>query len=336
MGECGLDLRINFENPPSPKPETRPKEKGKIIGIIVHKKKKRKTANADAKYLRYLNKYWICELCSFWNPNKSQKCMVCSMLNMNDLHRTKETKIKLNSEPIQAKVTVDLKAATWVDMYKNKAVVATETKAKCVPAPVIKKKNAFGWICNKCTFENKPANQKCVMCSDPKPRKIKNKKRKNEKKEDKDDEKKWSIAGNKECPCGSGRKFKKCCKKLQKHQPQRQSKNYDDYRDEYEHDAADMDMIHRLSEAIERIEHRIDHFKGRKGDKMKIIKELNKARNKRDELHNKMKRDRNEAIKRKNRQNRDREWTNVRVRNGHCDDRPSRINKAVVAKTIAI
>merc|ERR1712154_253046 len=35
--------------------------------------------NENENYAKYLSKYWVCDLCSFWNPNSTIDCMVCSM-----------------------------------------------------------------------------------------------------------------------------------------------------------------------------------------------------------------------------------------------------------------
>merc|ERR1712228_106555 len=93
------------------------------------------------------------------------------------------------------------------------------------------------------------------------------------------------------------------------------------YANDIENDANDMNMINHLNHAIECIEHQIDHFHGKKNDKIKMMKELDKARSKRDELQKKFESDKNKAIKWKNKQNQNRKWEKtthgkqVRVRN---------------------
>merc|ERR1712228_1034018 len=285
--DCGWDLRLNIES------DSKAKMAKKLLNtngaaIVIHKKaKKSLTANADSKYISYLNKYWICDLCSFWNPNTSKQCMVCSMLNVNNLLKTKhEPQIKSSN-------------VSWLDMYKNK-----ELKATTKTSTIQKKKNVFAWICSQCTFENKPKNQKCAMCNNAKPKKGKKSKSLHcdphfeddddfkKEAEDENDDKKWTLTGNAKCHCGSGKKYKKCCKKLQKHQAKNKK-----YANDIENDANDMKMINHLNHAIEFIEHQIDHFHGKKNDKIKMMKKLDKARSKRDALQKKLESDKNKAIK---------------------------------------
>merc|ERR1712130_533805 len=135
-----------------------------------------------------------------------------------------------------------------------------------------------------------------------------------------------SIAGNTKCHCGSGKKYKKCCKKLQKHGGK--NKKYTNHFDNVNDDNVnDFDMVNRLNDAIEHFEHQINHFKGKKNDKIKMMKELDKLRRQRDAYQ----RQANKWQKSKNKQkNNNRRWEKPQHSNGY------NIDKTVVAKTIAI
>merc|ERR1712129_200386 len=122
--KCGWDLRLKISN---------------IVPSKSQKEAKPAIANSDCKYVKYLNQYWICNICSFWNPNKSKDCMVCCMLKSN-VKKAKPTPIvhtAMNSK------------ATWVDMYKQNVQTTEVHKPKAII--IHKKKNVFGWICAQCS-----------------------------------------------------------------------------------------------------------------------------------------------------------------------------------------
>merc|ERR1712048_1467564 len=249
---------------------------------------------------------------------------VCSMMAHSPLPSKVATKTVVKST-----ATAVTPKASWVDMYKQ-----TAPKPKAKPKAVIiqKKKNVFGWICERCTVENKPANQKCHMCAAPKPKKSKNKNKKmkklmESKEEGKEpDDDRWT---NNKCPCGSNKKYKKCCKKLEKHgYNSRDTHEYD-----YEH--PEMKVLDQMNVAIDRAEQQIAHFKGKKADRLKMMRELDKVKNKRDALEKRIERERNRTIKWQNKQNKNQITIN-HTSNGYNRQHNNAVNKAMVAKTIAI
>merc|ERR1712154_722175 len=134
------------------------------------------------------------------------------------------------------------------------------------------------------------------------------------------------MGTNNKCPCGSNKKYKKCCKKLEKYgyHPMEQ-------KDKNEYDHPEMEILNQMNFGIDRAEHQIAHFKGKKADKIKLIKELDKAKSKRDALENKVDRERNKAIKWKNKQNQ----ITINTSNGYKQHhrQHNAVNKAMVAKT---
>merc|ERR1712204_23891 len=176
-----------------------------------------------------------------------------------------------------------------------------------------------------CSTENKPANQKCKQCADPKPKKSKNKKSKRQTAEGIIDDK-WT---NNKCPCGSNKKYKKCCKKLEKHGYQQMANKNEEY--------PEMQILDKMQHDIERAELQISHFKGKKTEKMKLIKALQQAKNKRDALQRKLDKERNRAIKWKNKQKQEREYNQqIIIGNGYKHKNGHAINKSLVGKTIAL
>jgi len=373
------------------------------------------------RYQRYLKQYWKCKTCSFRNlkTGKHQTCMVCSMLNVDDNTRAA---IKAHGKKAKTKQSQDFPALPSTDNKKKGSnPLPPPTKPKSNPNPVQQKKNSFGWICQACTMENKPANQKCHMCNSPKPKKggkgknkkkvdldwecqctlinpadatkcgvcdsvrpgyeagaatdehksngndntyhaephyygdedvknemksyenhwdqYKNKNKKhdfdhhnhnghnggsNKKRWQQQEEKKeaWSQGGK--CSCGSGKKYKKCCKKLQKHQDKSyknkfKNPNHEKNNKGYHNDnswrgpppqhgshgfpGSGDAIIDELTEVIEDLEYKIANFKGKnaKQEKNRMNKQLDKLRKQRDELYAKRERERNQAIKARNR-----------------------------------
>merc|ERR1712157_454630 len=137
--------------------------------IVIHKSNynQNKTTksiingNDDRKYKKYLNKYWICKRCTFWNINSNKKCMVCSMVGISNNNQKNSFKLSLKNG---MKTNGTKSKGSWANMAKN-------GKSKPLKQPKQKKKYQFGWICVQCTFENKAAHQKCAMCDGPKPKK---------------------------------------------------------------------------------------------------------------------------------------------------------------------
>merc|ERR1712013_790067 len=96
--------------------------------------------------------------------------------------------------------------------------------------------------------------------------------------------KKWS-GPNEKCHCGSNRKYKKCCKKRDQRmraQAKEQHCNGNAYED---HVVGDGSAMSEMEAVIARAEQEIAKFRGKKGDKIKMLKELEKAKKQRNVLH---------------------------------------------------
>jgi len=252
----------------------------------------------------FVSDYWSCADCSFSNHKSSSRCLVCAMVG---------------SVPVPV-------ATSAVSIPKTTASTSKDTKRKPSKPMSVRKKNAFGWICSACTFENKPATQRCAMCNDPKPKKKKKKKKKTktkpsesyqtdphyadddleaelasyaqtaqsekpwekyEKRNGKDrivclngnGNLKWGAAGNEKCHCGSGKKYKKCCKKRDRMRVDNGSMN-----GHSGHRGASESAVAEIEAVIERAEREIAQFRGKKGDKMRLHRELEKAKKQRNAL----------------------------------------------------
>merc|ERR1712176_249067 len=116
----------------------------------------------------------------------------------------------------------------------------------------------------------------------------------------------WSISGNSKCRCGSGKKYKKCCKKLEKHQDKMYKNKFNNNDNGYDRNRGQngRDVIDELNEVIDRAEYDIVNFKGKKQDKIRMMKELDKLKRQKNALYKKLESERNKEIKARNRQNR--------------------------------
>merc|ERR1719229_952515 len=104
--------------------------------------------------------------------------------------------------------------------------------------------------------------------------------------------------------------------------------------DKYEHDYEhpEMKVLNQMNAAIDRAEQQIAHFKGKKADRLKMMRELDKAKNKRDALEDRIERERNRTIKWQNKQNKNK----ITINTHHHRQHNNTVNKAMMAKTIAI
>eukprot|EP01084_Bolivina_argentea_P006905 13041_1 len=398
--ECGWDLRFKPIIPPDvqeamEKQKKQIKPKQPVIKAPRIDTDKVCKTHVD-KYKKYLNKYWICDQCSFWNCKTSNRCLVCSMLQIN---APNVTKIECTSE---SKMDVKSTANTsnWVSMViQNK-----KPKAKPKQPPPQKKKNPFAWICDKCTLENKPAHQKCKTCGNPKPKKSKKKKqnkamngwrcsctlmndasakrcavchkKRNQserngdqvyyadpqhdvdedelKKEmdsydkpweqynnhkdnkqlhtngemeddDDDDSNKWSIKGK--CPCGSGKKYRKCCKKLHKHQDNTSKNKYKNVDQTVTDDIDETMNGNQLDEVIHTLECQISNFKGK--TKSQMMRELAKLKAQQRALCRKLESNKNRVMKAQNKRDKNK-------KNGTMASNNNGVIHAVANTTIAI
>jgi len=109
---------------------------------------------------------------------------------------------------------------------------------------------------------------------------------------------KWSTAGGQKCSCGSGKKFKKCCKKLAKHYQAGGGENETTTTTAAADSFGDT-LVDELNTLIEKLEIEIINYKkkGAKQEKIKMMKELTKLKQQRDELANKLKRERHLMFK---------------------------------------
>jgi len=100
----------------------------------------------------------------------------------------------------------------------------------------------------------------------------------------------WSVSGNKKCSCGSGKKYKKCCKKLAKHRAilsgdgRNGTRNgFHDHRHHHPHHrnghCGHLTDIQRIESTIEAAERRIEQFRGKKVDRLKLVRALENAKN---------------------------------------------------------
>merc|ERR1712154_13198 len=115
----------------------------------------------------------------------------------------------------------------------------------------------------------------------------------------------WNVSGNSKCRCGSGKKYKKCCKKLEKHQDKMYKNKFKNNDNGYDRNRGQngRDVIDELNEVIHRAEYEIANFKGKKQDKIRMMKELDKLKRQKNALYKKLESERKE-IKARNRQNR--------------------------------
>jgi len=103
----------------------------------------------------------------------------------------------------------------------------------------------------------------------------------------------WSAAGGKKCPCGSGKKFKKCCKKLGKYQNKivvvngRNPTNGNHNNGVYTSNG-DSSGLRAIEERVESLEREVKQFQGPKHVRNKAQRELQKLKDQRNKLRRKM------------------------------------------------
>merc|ERR1712157_93546 len=100
------------------------------------------------------------------------------------------------------------------------------------------------------------------------------------------------------------------------------------------------DVMDELNEVIDRAEYEIVNFKGKKQDKIRMMKELDKLKRQKNALYKKLESERNKEIKARNRQNRyneeERNYNKNKKKKGNNNGGNRMSNNAAANSVIAI
>lgn len=251
---------------------------------------------------------WNCSQCTLWNVSSKQKCTACGHPRHGKSPKKKKKKKKnSNPEPTPS-------ADQW------QCVCSTLNEG---PALICK-------ICLQPRYQNSDDGDS--FYADPqyiddedlkaeldtydysslhskkgyadKVRSNLNPKNVDSKEHDDDANNAWSAAGGRKCPCGSGKKYKKCCKKLGKHQKiivvdNRNGRNgsHGTRNGNYHNNQrnGDANGLRAIEDQVELLEREVAQYQGPKHMRNKIFHELQKLKGSRDKLRRKMEQDKRNA-----------------------------------------
>jgi len=195
--------------------------------------------------VRKKNKFgWLCSACTFENKPTAQLCAMCSTAKPK-----KTKKKKKNTQPSES---------SSANAYHADPHYAFEDED--LAAELASYEQAQPWQ----KYEKHKGNSNHHSNNEP----------------TNDGNGKWSTAGNKKCPCGSGKKYKKCCKKRERRGYGNGNSNSNGYSNGHNRggDGPSEFAIAEMEAVIERAEREIAQFRGKKGDKMQMHRELEKAK----------------------------------------------------------
>lgn len=262
------------------------------------------------------NPTWSCPKCTLENQLSAQKCSACDHPKTQKAQKTQKTqKTQKNGSKKGKKKKSKNSSKTTCEELNGHSAEQWECQCSTINEGILE-------YCHVCTLPRDPNAAFYYEADDLKYESVgmdyANKVRANPKQEDEhpvddtedNDQNGWSTAGNKKCDCGSGRKYKKCCKKLEKHKKilvVNNGKNgyrngarngtrnglHNGFHNGMNHKSnGESSALQTVEDAIQHLELEVEHFRGRKQDRMKLVRELEKAKNMREKLRKKAEQER--------------------------------------------